>query len=56
MRKKWLLVNLNKNFYLNVGNKSFRCQIGSGGLVKSSKKIEGDKKTPIGKWFLASVF
>ena len=56
MGKKWFLRNLNKNYFLNVGKKSFRCQIGSQGLENSSKKIEGDKKTPIGKWFLVSVF
>ena len=56
MHKNWLVINLNKNYFLKVGNKAFRCQIGSGGLKNAVKKIEGDKKTPIGKWYLESLY
>ena len=56
MHKNWLVINLNKNYFLKVGNKAFRCQIGSGGLKNAVKKIEGDKKTPIGKWYLKSLY
>ena len=56
MHKKWLVININKNYFLKVGSKIFRCQIGSGGLENSVKKIEGDKKTPIGKWYLVSLY
>ena len=38
MQKNWLITNLNKKYFLKVGNKTFGCQIGSGGLKKSSKK------------------
>ena len=54
--KNWLVINLNKKHFLKVGNKIFRCQIGEGGLKISKKKIEGDKTTPIGKWYLWSIY
>jgi len=56
MYKNWLVINLNKNYFLKVGKKVFRCQIGSGGLKKAVKKVEGDKTTPIGKWYLKSLY
>ena len=56
MQKNWLIINLNKKYFLKVGNKAFRCQIGSGGLINAAKKIEGDQTTPIGKWYLESLF
>ena len=56
MMKKWLIINLNKKFFLTFGNKAFNCQIGSGGFQNAAKKIEGDKKTPIGKWQLISIY
>ena len=56
MHKNWLLINLNKKHFLKVGNKVFRCQIGEGGLKIAIKKIEGDKTTPIGKWYLKSIY
>ena len=56
MHKNWLVINLNKKYFLKVGNKVFRCQIGTGGLKNATKKVEGDKTTPIGKWLLKSVY
>ena len=56
MHKNWLVVNLNKNYFLKVGNKAFRCQIGEGGLKNAAKKVEGDKTSPIGKWYLESLY
>ena len=56
MHKNWLVINFNKKHFLKVGNKVFRCQIGEGGLEKASKKIEGDKTTPIGKWYLKTIY
>ena len=56
MQKNWLVTNINKKYFLKVGNKNFFCQIGSGGLKNSAEKVEGDKTTPIGKWYLESVY
>ncbi|MDB2700757.1 L,D-transpeptidase family protein [Alphaproteobacteria bacterium] len=56
MQKNWLIINLNKNYFLKFGNKAFQCQIGSGGLKYSARKVEGDKTTPIGKWYLESIY
>ena len=56
MHKNWLIINLNKKYFLKVGNKVFRCQIGAGGLKNVTKKVEGDKATPIGKWRLEKVY
>ena len=56
MQKNWLVISLNKNHFIKVGYKIFRCQIGKGGLKNVQKKLEGDKATPIGKWHLVSLF
>ena len=56
MQKNWLVINLNKNNFLKIGNKFFSCQIGKGGLNNVAKKVEGDNSTPIGKWYLASLY
>ena len=56
MHKNWLIINLNKKYFLKVGNKIFRCQIGTGGSKNVTKKIEGDKTTPIGKWRLVNLY
>ena len=56
MQKNWLIVNLNKKYFLKVGNKAFQCQIGSKGITNAAKKIEGDKTTPIGKWHLKTLY
>ena len=56
MKKNWLVINLNKKYFLKVGNKVFKCQIGLGGFEKTKRKIEGDKTTPIGKWYLKSLY
>ena len=56
MSKNWLLTNSNKEYFLQVGNKVFQCQIGAKGIEKEVKKTEGDKKTPIGKWYLKTIY
>ena len=56
MEKNWVVLSHNKRFFLRVGNKTFECQLGDGGLKVPSKKIEGDKVTPIGLWRLKSVY
>ena len=56
MQKNWLIININKKYFLKVGNKVFDCQIGERGLNKAVKKTEGDKTTPIGNWHLKKIF
>ena len=56
MKKNWLITNLNKKSFLKVGKKVFGCQIGSGGFKNAANKVEGDKTTPIGKWYLKSIY
>ena len=56
MQKNWLVIKLNKKYFLKVGNKVFRCQIGKVGFKRAAKKVEGDKTTPIGKWYLKSIY
>ena len=56
MQKNWIVIHLNKKYFLKVGKKVFRCQIGSGGLKMAEKKVEGDKSTPIEKWCLESLY
>jgi len=56
MHINWLIINLNKKYFLKAGNKVFRCQIGARGFENVVKKVEGDKKTPIGKWRLVNLY
>ena len=56
MKKSWIVKKLNKKYFLKVGNKTFGCQLGLGGLNYPSKKIEGDKTTPMGKWYIVSLY
>ena len=56
MQKKWLVISFNKKYFLKVGNRTFRCQIGAKGLKNAAKKLEGDKTTPTGKWHLKSLY
>ena len=56
MKKDWSLINLNMRYFLKFGNRVFKCQIGTGGLEIAAKKVEGDKKTPIGKWYLEKLY
>ena len=56
MQKNWYILNINKKYFLRVGNKFFDCQIGAGGLKSTVKKVEGDKATPIGKWYFKSLY
>lgn len=56
MYKNWLLIKLNNKYFLKVGSKLFRCQIGAGGLKNNKKKVEGDQATPIGKFNLESLY
>ena len=56
MNNNWILINLNNKYFLRAGNKVFGCQIGEGGFSKALNKTEGDKTTPIGKWYLKTIF
>ena len=56
MKKKWSVIYINKKYFLKFGSRVFRCQIGAGGLKLARKKIEGDKTTPIGRWYLSSIY
>ncbi len=56
MQKNWIVIHLNKKYFLRFGKKIFSCQIGSGGLKMAQKKVEGDLTTPIGKWYLESLY
>ncbi len=56
MNKNWFVINLNNNYFLKVGNRIFRCQIGDGGFKQAAKKIEGDMSTPLGKWYLKTIY
>ena len=56
MQKNWLVKKLNKKFFLKFSNKFFECQIGVDGLKSVAKKVEGDKTTPIGKWYLETLY
>jgi len=56
MRRNWIVTKVNQNYILRSGKKKFKCQVGAGGLKIHTKKIEGDKATPIGKWKLKSIY
>ena len=56
MQKNWLVININNKYFLRVGSKVFKCQIGEGGLKNAVKKSEGDKTTPIGRWYLSKIY
>ena len=56
MVKNWVLTKINKKFFIRVGKKIFKCQVGNAGYKIYTKKEEGDQATPIGKWRLKSVY
>ena len=56
MGRNWIVTKVNQNYILRSGKKKFKCQVGAGGLKIHTKKIEGDKATPIGKWKLISIY
>ena len=56
MEKHWSVKKLNKKHFFKVGNKAFRCQIGEAGFKNAVNKVEGDKTTPIGKWYIQSLY
>ena len=56
MKKNWLVLNLNNKNFLKVGKKVFDCQIGERGFNKAQKKTEGDKTTPLGKWYFETIY
>ena len=49
-----MLINLKDKHTLQVDQFNFRCCIGKKGLTK--KKIEGDKKTPIGIFKIGNLY
>ncbi len=49
-----MIIYLKNKHTLKVDDFEFKCSIGKSGLSK--KKIEGDKKTPIGNFKLGSLF
>ena len=56
MHRNWLVIKVNKKYFLRVGSKVFECQIGKEGVEKEVQKTEGDKKTPIGKWYFKTIY
>ena len=56
MKNNWFIINFNHKKFLRAGNKIFECQVGSKGLNSPFKKIEGDKTTPTGKWYLNDLY
>jgi L,D-peptidoglycan transpeptidase YkuD (ErfK/YbiS/YcfS/YnhG family) len=56
MKTNWIIKKLNKNYFLRVGKKIFKCQIGAEGFKNEAKKVEGDKTTPIGRWRLEKLY
>ena len=56
MAKNWVVIKVNKKFFLRAGTKIFKCQIGKTGYKIHTQKKEGDKATPIGKWRLKSIY
>ncbi len=49
-----MIIYLKNKHTLQVDNFNFNCSIGRGGITK--KKIEGDKKTPIGKFDIGHLY
>ncbi len=49
-----MIIHLKNKHTLKVDNFYFRCSIGKHGLTK--KKIEGDKKTPIGSFEISHLY
>ena len=47
MTKNWIVTKVNKKFFLRVGSKIFKCQIGKAGHKIHTKKKEGDNR-PLG--------
>jgi L,D-peptidoglycan transpeptidase YkuD (ErfK/YbiS/YcfS/YnhG family) len=56
MVKNLVVTKVNNNFFLRAGKKIFKCQIGKAGYKIYTKKQEGDKATPIGRWKLKSLY
>lgn len=56
MKKNWILKKIQNYFFLKVEKKIFKCQLGASGVKCSSKKFEGDKATPRGKWKIKSIY
>ena len=49
-----MIIYLKNKYTLQVDNFYFKCSIGEKGLIK--KKIEGDKKTPIGRFNIGHLY
>ena len=56
MGKSWVVTKINQNYILRTGMKKIQCQVGEYGFKIFTKKKEGDKTTPIGKWKLKSIY
>ena len=56
MKKSWLVININKKYFIRACNRVFECQIGDAGIEKAVRKTEGDKTTPMGNWHLKKVY
>ena len=56
MQNKLIVKKINKKYFLRTGKCFFNCQLGKRGPILSSKKVEGDKATPIGKWKLNTIY
>ena len=50
------MISNNNVYYIEIDQKKFKCQIGLNGMVIPNEKIEGDKKTPMGKWQFNSIY
>ena len=56
MTKAWIVKSIYKRNFLIVGKKIFKCQLGDKGTKSFSRKVEGDKATPTGKFKLNSIY
>ena len=56
MASAWIVKRINKRYFLIAGKRIFNCQIGDNGTKPVSKKIEGDRTTPIGIFKLYSIY
>ena len=48
--------NIKGNYNLIYEGLTFKCQIGTKGIIDFKKKIEGDKCTPRGSWNVKKIY